>query len=360
MAKWLMTADWHARRKDQVWVRHDRLRGDTAFGIQQVYDIAIKNAVSGVFLLGDIAESAAQHSDTIHLLREFLDKCEQNRIDVFYVQGQHEFAHPPLLSAMHPWPIHVHNRTVDLGSCIAYGLDYQTPANVQDALRLMPAETTCLLTHQVWKEYMGENRGYAALEWLPDRVTHVFTGDLHQHRQDTFGTRQMVSPGPLCAQEIRETEGKGVWLLEEDGQIRDIPLRTRQFYRLRIENDYELQKFLQHWDVCPWRIPQAVVPPEIASNVVQVQYSTDIKDVAKQLESVLQPEVHLFLEPFEKRVIDGNPDEEALREKILSGGMESALEHYKSDADVYKAALRLWQTNDLSNEIRTLVKELMS
>ena len=98
-----------------------------------------------------------------------------------------------------------------------YGLDYCNPGEVSAKIGAIPSQAHVLLTHQVWREFLGAERGDVWLNEIPRSVQLVCTGDFHAHRDlEEDAMPSVISPGPLCMQNIGERAPKGVYILFDD------------------------------------------------------------------------------------------------------------------------------------------------
>lgn len=359
----LITGDWHVRKHDRVWYRRPSLTGDTSFGVEQVNQLAEKYSVPHVVLLGDLFEQKLQQSDALGIMWGSLTRFERNRQAVYYVQGQHEKSDPPILNAIHDWPLHIHGDHVHIPELGRYlhGLDYQPPAHVAEALADTPTPDI-LATHQVWKDFMGEDRGDA---WFHGASTDlILTGDFHQTLIEDRGSRTVVSPGPLCMQNIGEEPDKFVIIMtdDEDDPFIKERLKSRRYHQTYLHTDDDLTRFLDTWPDNPARTPQPGVPFNIATNILRVRYAADIPDVTRRVESVVGDAAHLFLNPFPVERQEAQSVEADRRvNAVLSGGLDGCIrEFYAEDPEVLADALRLNQSNDIEQELEAIYKERMA
>ncbi len=354
----LVTADWHVRKFDRVWYRRDALTGDTAWGIEQVLAQAEKFDVRSVLLLGDLFEQKLQQSDALATMREALDTLQQQERAIYYVQGQHERSSPPLLSAMHRWPQHIDGKTITMaGGLKIYGLDYKPPNEVRAALEAVPAGTDVLATHQVWKDFMGEDRGDAWFHWASS-VPHILTGDFHQTLCEQRGQQQVVSPGSLCMQKIDEAPEKHVYILRDDMTVEAVRLHTRGYFEARITSSDELDRFLDTWTQHPARIPKQGVPPTVATNIIRIWYRADIPEARSRLEAQVRLDAHLFTKvvPVEEQQV--SVDTERRVRAVLGSGLEGCIRTFYADkAVVCEDAVRLARTRNVSDELLHIYKD---
>jgi len=356
----LVTADWHVRKFDRVWYRRDTLCGDTTWGIQQVLTAASKFDACNILLLGDLFEQKLQQSDALASMRKALDTWQQQKRPVYYIQGQHERSSPPLLSAMHAWPQHIDGKTVSLTAGVTVcGLDYKPPNEVKAALEAGPSDADILATHQVWKDFMGEERGAAWFSWAKPRI--ILTGDFHQTQDEQRGRQMIVSPGSLCMQSIIEPAEKFVYILWDNLTVERVPLKSRGYFEARINNPDELDAFLSTWKQHPARIPKAGVPPSVSTNIIRVWYRADIPEARQRLENIIGSEAHLFTKIVPVEDPQVTADAELRVRAVLDGGLQGCIRtFYATNKDVCDDAVRLAGTHNVSDELLHIFKERLN
>lgn len=356
----LISADWHARRADRVWYRRDAIVGDTGYSISQICDIADQYDVPYVWLLGDLFEQKLQQSDALEVMRKALDRFQARNRQVLFVQGQHERSSPPLLNAIHGYPIHVHKKIVHVAGMCVYGLDYCNPLEVAAELENVPQGVDVLLTHQVWKDFLGEERGDA---WFSQasHVRVIATGDYHQTLYEKRGAHTILSPGSICMQKINEPPEKFVFILHDDYTVKQIKLKTRGYYAARLHTEAELNQFVENWSRHPSRAPQPDVPTYLSTNLLRVHYRADLPEARHRLESTVGAEAHLFLEPIPIETQQIGIDAERRVSAVMSGGLEGCINAFYADNPVVHAdALRLARTRDVQTELLEIFKERLT
>jgi len=351
----IITADWHIRRQDRVWYRRETLSGDTSYGIQQVVNLAEHYRPEAVFLLGDLFDQRLQQSDALMTMRRAMKQFEFMHVEVPFVQGQHELSYPPLMCAIHGWPDHRHSETFEVGNAVAYGLDYQRPRDVESALNDVP-EVDLLLTHQVWKDFMGDDRGDA---WFSSATPSIIaTGDYHKTVVADYGTKRVISPGPLCMQNIGEEPAKSVVLLYDDLTTAIIPLKSRGVFHCRIHTEEELQSFIDTWKDNPARVPQEMVHTSVRTNILRVWYRADIPEARPRIEGCVGSSVHLFLQVMPVEDPQITLDAERRVTAVLQGGLVGCInELYSENPAVRDDAIRLARTKDFKSELQHLYTE---
>lgn len=356
-AQLLITADWHVRKYDRVWYRRPELSGDTQYGISQVVAMA-KQLEVPVLLLGDVFEQKLQQSDALSVMWSAIEALRRCDLRIYYVQGQHELSQPPLLNAIHDWPIHIHGRAIMCGGRKIYGLDYRPAGAVVESLRGVPSDAM-LATHQVWKNFMGEDRGDA---WFADTpATTILTGDFHHMMISQYGAQTVISPGPICMQAINEPSRKYVIVLYADGTYEPVQLQSRGCYAVHLDTAEELVKFADTWPDAAARTPQFGVPAPIATNILIVRYAPWIPDALPTLEKVVGTSAHLFAMPL-PQAAPQQLHAAACAEAVLAGGFEGCLRTHYPDEDpaVIDNAIRLYRTNDVETTIADIFRELQA
>jgi len=357
----LVSADWHLRKYDRVWYRRDTLRGDAAWGVRQVCDIAAEQMPDCLILLGDLFDQRLQQSDSLMLMRRAMADFQENNIQVQFIQGQHERSSPTLMKSIHSWSQHIDERMVELdnGNLLMYGLDYRNPVEVEEALRAVPTNADILATHQVWKDYLGEERGDAWFHWAPTQF--IATGDFHKAKFETRGTQKILSPGPLCMQNIGEDHEKFVFMLNSDLTVTPYKLRSRGYYEARLYEEAQLEQFLDEWDASPAKIPQVGVPPAVATNIIRVWYRSDIPDAKPRLEGRIGSSAHLFTTMIPVEDQAQTVDAERRVQAVLGAGMVGCInEFYGDDPRACADAVRLYRSKDIQTELLSIFKEQVS
>jgi len=356
----IITADWHLRKHDRIWPRRPTIVGDASWGMQQIESLVASTGVKHIIILGDIFNERILQSDTVTAMRALLTTFAASDVQVSYIQGQHERATPPWLCAIHSQPVWLHQQLFNLSDSIRiYGLDYQTPYDVREALSQVPKAANVLATHQVWKDLLTDDSGDAWFTWVPEHVQLILTGDYHVHcvRHDDYG-RTVVSPGPLCIQKIDETGPHGVWLLHDDLTVTSQPLQTRQSTNVVISTAELLDAFVREWPQNAARLPQVGAPADVARGILRVHYLASLPAVRERIERAVGTDVHLFWQPSNPRTPQDTIEEQARVETVLERGMPGCIrEFYGDNAAACSDAIRLWQSEDLRGEIETIVQE---
>ena len=349
----LVSADWHVRKGDRVWANKiPALSGDVSHSIQHITEIAEEYGVSYVLLAGDILEKQTQTSDVAQILRSAMDTFKRREQHVFYVQGQHELADPPWLSAVHDWPQYAAaDEEIAIGDYTLRGCDYSPPDKAEDVLKNLPA-ADILLTHQVWNhpEYLG-SRGYADTSWVPSEYKMVITGDYHVHQDNHIDGKVFLSPGSIAMQKIDEDPVKFVYILYDDLTYKRVQLRTRSFYSADIETEEDLQSFIDNWE---HKSPAGINIP-----LYRVRYFSDIPGVVDRLRRCVGAEAHLYLDPMTVQLAEVTTEDAAIQTAVADGGLEGCIKNlFNDDPAVADSAIRLLQSGDIVEEIDKIFKEL--
>lgn len=355
----LITADWHIRKNDQIWLRHPEIRGDVSYGIHQMCQLAEQYRVKYVLIAGDIFEERLQQSDTVQMLRTVLDFLSTRRIQVMFIQGQHELSYPTWMCALHGWPTYIHERLVQLNNGpLIYGLDYCQPSGLPRAFSGIPANTDLLLTHQLWQEFMGSH-GSAHTSMLPKPEMLVYSGDLHQHVQAVCanGTK-LWSPGPLCPQDLSEFNQMGVYILNDDLTHQSVSLQRRRAFTVTIGDEAELETFIADWQNHPARPLQSNVPPSIEMSILRVKYPNNIPQIIARLRKTVGHDVYLFEDPHPAVKTEITIDRAERIDVVQGGGLPRCIERYYGDnPEVRRDAVKLYRSTEIVRDIEQIFSE---
>jgi predicted phosphodiesterase len=356
----LISADWHVRKLDRTWYRRDEIYGDCGYSISQINNIADEYDVPNVFLAGDLFDTKMQQSDALRTMRLSLDRFQEQNRRVFYTQGQHERSAPPILSAMHPWPDYIHKSTIERGGLRFYGLDYCNPGDVQAELEAVPRHADILVTHQVWKDFLGEKHGDAWLRWAPN-MRLLITGDYHSSFVRTVDDQLVLSPGSINMQDIGEEPVKYVYILFDDLSIERAQLKTRLRFEVTLNTTEDVDRFVDTWATNPARILQPGVPPNIAVNLLRVRYRADVPEARQRIEATVGTSAHLFLDTIRVQSPDQvSVEQERRLNAIMQGGLEGCIaEFYSDNTRVRDNAMRLARTTNIQTELLSIFQGLI-
>jgi DNA repair exonuclease SbcCD nuclease subunit len=335
--------------------------GDAQWGIVQLQQIIEAHpSIKHVLLLGDLFQEPLQQSRPVIQMRELMQWFRTRQVQVYYVQGQHERAKPPWLSAIHDWPIWINKQVVEIQSVPIYGLDYQYPRDVRQALESVPADARVLATHQVWKDLLSEDSGDAWFNWVPAHIRLILTGDYHRHMTTTDDRKRLVvSPGPFCPQKIDEPAVTGVWLANADmTELNSTPLKPRQKFTVAISDDASLQRFIDSAQVSAWQQPQSGVPAAISKNILRVHYLASIENARSRIEAAVGDSAHIFWQPQNIRPAQETIAEQECIETVIARGMVGCIRDFYGEPPQRRDdAIRLWQALNPVEEIQAIVQE---
>lgn len=299
-------ADLHL--EDGAWSTRPAIYGDAYYSFEQIVDYCIAQRLP-LILAGDVLERKSNSARPIAKLCAGLSRMEAAGQPVFYIQGNHEYdRHAPWLS-VHPWPQHMHAKTIDISGAAVYGLDWLPKGAIQDALQAVPETTDILVGHQVWKDLMG-NVGRTECE-LTDvhHVRTVLVGDFHVTKVIDGVNAQgqsvkMLSPGSTAMQDMGETNEKFFFVIGRSAagfEFQPVSLKTRGVLSYTVHTVEELD------DLCAKTLPEEIqrliehavtneYSPDIHKPLVRVRFDKRIPDAYLRVVTVVGESAHLFCE----------------------------------------------------------------
>lgn len=316
----IQTSDNHL--SPYIWADRPTIYGDAYRSFTQIVDYAVKTRYP-LFLLGDVIDKRRPDATTVDFICEQMQRCQAADVPVFYTQGQHELDRTTPWLSVHPWPQHIHKKSILVDGMEIYGLDWLPRDELLQALAEMPPSRTVLMCHQVWREFMGNiGQQDGSMTEIP-HVRYVLTGDYHDTKiGNVIGASGQqityVSAGAtkLCA--IDQPVNK-VFLevANVDGalQFTPVPLRTRQLINRTIYSAQDLEStvaWFNAWAQTNNR-PDAQYDQSLAP-LVRLTYREDVPDLVQRITAVAGA-AEIFFEPIP--VVDNKPID--IREHMGTG-----------------------------------------
>ena len=359
-------ADLHL--EDGAWSTRPAIYGDAYYSFEQIVDYCIAQKLP-LIMGGDILERKQNLARPIAKLCAGLTRMQQAAVRAYYIQGNHEYDRNAPWLSIHPWPRHLHDSGVQLHDVGIWGLDWLPKGDIQTALQEVPADTDILITHQVWKDFMG-NVGRTECE-LTDvhHVGIVLAGDFHVTKTikavNAQGNPvQMLSPGSTAMQDIGESPEKSFFVISktDDGQIvfEQQSLKTRQFLKYTVETQEELD------DLCSGQLMAAIdeavaqakadgVPEYIQKPLVRVKFNKQLPDAYLRLLTAAGEAAHMFCDALADKARERPASSSRA---TVSNTLLSALEDLLGPGtEEYKLAASLVSATDPNKELDMRFKQ---
>lgn len=359
-------ADLHL--EDGAWSTRPAIYGDAYYSFEQIVAYCIAQKLP-LIMGGDILERKQNLARPIAKLCAGLTRMQQADVRAYYIQGNHEYDRNAPWLSIHPWPLHLHDSGVQLHDVGIWGLDWLPKGDIQTALQEVPADTDILITHQVWKDFMG-NVGRTECE-LTDvhHVGIVLAGDFHVTKTikavNAQGNPvQMLSPGSAAMQDIGESPEKFFFVISKaaDGQIvfEQQPLKTRQFLKYTVETQEELD------DLCSGQLMTAIdeavaqakadgVPEYIQKPLARVKFNKQLPDAYLRLLTAAGEAAHMFCDALADKARERPA---SASRATVSNTLLSALEDLLGPGtEEYKLAASLVSATDPNKELDMRFKQ---
>lgn len=321
-------ADLHL--EDGAWTTKPGIYGDAYYSFQQIIDYCIEHKLPLV-MGGDILEKKQNLARPIAKLCEGLTRLQAANVPAYYIQGNHEFDRNAPWLSIHPWPIHMHTAVTLIGDTAVYGLDWLPRGDIQEALKQVPVGTDILITHQVWKDFMGEI-GRTECE-LTDvhHVQTILAGDFHVTKVAESVNAQgqpikMLSPGSTAMQDMGETHEKFFFVICRDAEqivFKPEPLKTRGVVQYVVKEQEMLD------DLCAGRLAKEIEAliarakahayhPDIHKPLVRVKFDKRLPDAFLRISTAVGDSAHLFCEALTEKTQRQNQSRDAVKNDLLS------------------------------------------
>ena len=353
-------ADLHL--EDGAWSTRPGIFGDSYFSLKQIVSYCIAHRLP-MIMGGDVLEKKSNSARPIARLCYELTRMQDAQLAVYYIQGNHEFDRNAPWLSVHPWPKHMHlNGLFDINGVAVTGLDWLPRGDIQREFEKVHPETEILVTHQVWKDFMG-NIGRTDCE-LTDvhNVTLVLAGDFHVTKTVQSINAQgqpitMLSPGSTCMQDMGESCDKYFLVAHKDSagsfQFSQQKLLTRRFANYVVKEQAELDELCSgklRADIAAMLAPD-ILPPEINKPLVRIKFDKQLPDAYLRLMTAVGDFAHIACEAIsEKRHTDESLGARANSKNDLLAAMATLL---GESTDAYKLGVALLTAEDAAKELNS-------
>jgi len=353
----VFAADLHL--EDGAWSTRPGIYGDSYYSFEQIVDYCIEHDLP-MIMGGDVLEKKSNSARPIAKLCEGLSRMQHRGVPVYYIQGNHEYDRNAPWLSVHPWPIYMHEKSFDISGVKVCGFDWLPRGDIQEAFTRLPTNTDILITHQVWKDFMG-NIGRSECE-LTDvhHVQTVLAGDFHVTKTAESTNAQgkpikMLSPGSTCMQDMGESPEKFFFVIGRaptTGEIvfTPIQLRTRKFLNYVVKDQETLDA------LCAGQLLKdidgqldATLPAHINKPLVRIKFDKNLPDAYLRLLTAVGESAHLFCDALTDKT--GSSRTSTNRVAAKNELVSVLAELVGEDTEAYKLATSLLQTENIAKEL---------
>ncbi|NDD52372.1 hypothetical protein EBZ39_00580 [bacterium] len=302
-------ADLHL--EDGAWSSRPGIYGDAYYSFEQIVDYCIQHKLP-LIMGGDILEKKQNLARPIAKLARGLTRLQNANVNAYYIQGNHEYDRNAPWLSVHPWPIHLHDAGVEFGGVTVWGLDWHPKGEIQEALKtLVPTDTQILITHQVWKDFMGE---IGRTECDLTDVHHaqiVLAGDFHVTKTVTGVNAQgkpitMLSPGSTAMQDMAESPDKFFFVIgkgtDEQIEFQPVQLKTRRFANYVVKDVETLDR------LCAGQLAKEIqamldseLPEEINKPLIRIKFDKRLPDAYLRIMTAVSHFGHIACEAITEK-----------------------------------------------------------
>lgn len=360
-------ADLHL--EDGAWSTRPGIYGDAYYSFQQIVDYCIEHKLP-LILGGDILEKKQNLARPIAKLCEGLTRMQNAEIPAFYIQGNHEYDRNAPWLSVHTWPKHMHEASFDINGAKVYGLDWLPRGEIQEELALVPANTDILVTHQVWRDFMGT---VGRIECDLTEVHHVQTvlaGDFHITKIAESVNAQgkpvkMLSPGSTAMQDMGEAAAKFFFVIARDKfggfDFVAVPLKTRGALNYVVKDADTLDElcaggFMRDIAELVQKSQDEGYHPDVQKPLVKVKFDKSLPDAYLRITTTIGERAHLFCEALAEKAAQKTTESRSAARNDLIAATADLL----GDATTaYKLAEALLNSDDPVREFEAQFTQYM-
>ena len=349
-------ADTHLA--DGAWASRPAIYGDAYCSFSQIVEYCVVHNLPLV-IGGDILEKKQNLARPIAKLCENLTRMQAANVPVYYIQGNHEYDRNAPWLSVHPWPIYMHEASFNINGVKVCGLDWLPRGEIQEAFTRVPTNADILITHQVWRDLMG-NVGRPECE-LTDvhHVQTVLAGDFHITKTVESVNAQgqpikMLSPGSTCMQDIGEVPDKSFFVIGRipaTSEITFVPvaLNTRKFLGYTVKDQETLDKLCAGEFVRDVQASaDAWLPDDIQKPLVRVKFDKRLPDAHLRISTAIGELAHLFCDA----IVDKSRGEEETNRAVAKNDLMTVVaELLKNEPEALKLATALLRAENPVTEL---------
>lgn len=351
-------ADLHL--EDGAWSTRPGIYGDAYYSFQQIIDYCIKHRLP-LILGGDILEKKQNLARPIAKLCAGLTRMQDEELEVFYIQGNHEYDRNAPWLSVHPWPIHIHNVLYNVRGVQVYGLDWLPRGEIQAAFAAVPENTDILITHQVWKDFMGEV-GRTECE-LTDvhHVQTVLAGDFHVTKVAEGVNAQgrpikMLSPGSTAMQDMGEEQIKSFFVIcKHEDKIVFSPqrLKTRGAKTYVVKDPETLDElcaggFAKDIAAMVQQAQAGGYHADVQKPLIRVKFDKRLPDAFLRITTAVGESAHLFCDALTEKAAAKQPGTRTSAKNDLLSALADLV---PETSEAYRLAAAILTADDPNKEL---------
>jgi len=290
-----------------IWIRRPDIAGDSYFGFEQLVDACLELGTD-LLLPGDVFDKTRPDPATIAFARQQLCRLAAAGLDIFYIQGQHEFdAVTPWLSAISDHVEYIDRKLVGARGINLYGLDWRYRGEINQELAKVPHSCDILLAHQMWTDFVGRfSEGECRFSEVP-HARMMTTGDYHrtiaiESACADGSIMQVLSSGSTHIRSIDEPADKYCFVIYDDLSWDARPLKSRAVGRYRASDSKRLDELCENWDKKRSALfsASAALPPNLMKPIICIEYDSEIPEAAARIANLVGTDAHLFAVPIRR------------------------------------------------------------
>jgi hypothetical protein len=363
-------ADLHL--EDGAWASKSAIYGDAYYSFDQIIEYCIAHKLP-LILGGDVLERKQNLARPITKLCRGLSRMQHAQLNVYYIQGNHEYDRNAPWLSIHPWPIHLHDTGVFFGpqnDINVYGLDWLPRGEIQEAFKtLVPEDTDILVTHQVWKDFMG-NVGRTECELTEvHHVQVVLAGDFHVTKVAESVNAQgqpirMLSPGSTAMQDMGEDPHKSFFVIcEHEGQIVFAPkkLKTRGAKTYVVKDIETLDAlcaggFAKDIERMVFDAQAGGHHLDVQKPLVKVKFDKQLPDAFMRVTTAIGESAHLFCEAIADKFTSRT---NTTRDSVKNDLLDALSDLLDGNVDAYNLAETLLKSEDPNKDCETHFRQFV-
>lgn len=261
-----------------------------------------------LIMAGDTFDTKTPSSFDVDWLGRTLEPMFAAGLDVFAIQGQHDFQTPPWTQTATLRRVKHVNRKLftPVPGLVCMGFDAMKAQAAEACITEIPPECNCVIMHQLCRQVFDKPGSWDFdVTTLPPNVLTALIGDYHVDTdvlipRDGAPDVHLVYPGSGHICSITEPWQKYLTVVTVVGsglvELEKIPMPSRRFFRVILKSREDLDKAVQWAELVD--CTQKDLPPELQTGVVHVIYPQGLMDVESRMRAALADKAILWPELY--------------------------------------------------------------
>lgn len=236
-----------------IWLGQRGIRDDALVAFETLVNYAIE-WYTPLVLAGDIFDEIRPDPSVVQFFRQQMERCQDARVKVYAIQGNHDKRDTPWFVANNPWVVFFGDgRPVDINGIRCVGFDYALKDQIMaqlEQLAQLDEPPQILFLHQAVRQALGwEGAWNCDLDWVPPGIPLTIMGDIHTPWERQIREQQLaIYTNATHPRSLAERGPKGCVLVNSDLSFTRLLIPGRPIERFNLLEVSDVQQVTEWLD----------------------------------------------------------------------------------------------------------------